>query len=146
MTHVQRIMEKHPARIVGASDELVATVTELSRCADTNVICADACLSEQDVRILAQCIRLNLDCADECDATANLLSRVGQPEIGLWRMQLEACREACRACAQECERHAQMHEHCRVCGEQCRSTEQACTTMLSALSKVETEMARHAMR
>ena len=45
----------------------------------------------------------------------------------------EACAAACRACGDECERHAQHHEHCRVCAESCRRCEEGCNRLLQAL-------------
>jgi hypothetical protein len=39
----------------------------------------------------------------------------------------------CKSCGDECERHAQMHEHCRVCEQACRRCEQACRELLAAL-------------
>jgi hypothetical protein len=46
---------------------------------------------------------------------------------------LEACAAICKSCGDEYERHAQMHEHCRVCAEACRRCEQACRELLAAL-------------
>jgi len=46
---------------------------------------------------------------------------------------LEACVAICKSCGDECERHAQMHEHCRVCAEACRRCEQACRQLLAAM-------------
>ncbi len=39
----------------------------------------------------------------------------------------------CKSCGDECERHAQMHEHFRVCEQACRVCEQACREFLAAL-------------
>jgi hypothetical protein len=39
---------------------------------------------------------------------------------------LHACAAACRLCADECEKHAKMHEHCRICAESCRRCVSAC--------------------
>ena len=33
--------------------------------------------------------------------------------------------------AEECEKHAGMHEHCRICAEACRRCEQACDQLLA---------------
>jgi hypothetical protein len=46
---------------------------------------------------------------------------------------LEASVATCKSCGDECERHARMHDHCRVCLEACRSCEQACRDLLAAL-------------
>lgn len=63
----------------------------------------------------------------------SLLSQL-EPELGLIRSVLQACAEACRVCGDECERHASMHEHCRVCAEACRSCEDACRRLLEAVT------------
>lgn len=75
---------------------------------------------------LTQCIRLDLDSADVCLATGKIGSRRTGSNEGLIRRQLEVCAEACGLCAEECEKHAGMHEHCRLCGEACRRCERAC--------------------
>ena len=49
------------------------------------------------------------------------------------RAQLEACITACRACGDECERHAEMHEHCRICAEACRACEAACAELAGSI-------------
>jgi len=33
---------------------------------------------------------------------------------------------ACRRCAEECAKHAERHDHCRICAEACRDCEAAC--------------------
>ncbi len=66
---------------------------------------------------LTKCIRTNLDCADICVTTGNILSRHTGYDANVTRALLEACVTTCKACADECERHAGMHEHCRICAE-----------------------------
>jgi hypothetical protein len=46
---------------------------------------------------------------------------------------LEACAATCKSSGDECERHAHLHEHCRVCAEACRRCEQACRELLAAM-------------
>jgi hypothetical protein len=94
--------------------------------------CADACLAEATVKDLVRCIRLNLDCADVCESTGRLLGRMTEPDAGLLQAQLQACLEACRVCGAECEKHASMHEHCRVCAEACRACADACERLTAA--------------
>jgi len=76
---------------------------------------------------MRRCIRLCLDCVDVCDATARLLSRqtdyVPKP-LAAGGVLLELC----AICAAECERHADHHEHCRLCGRSAGACEQACPT------------------
>jgi len=82
---------------------------------------------------MVTCIRLCLDCADVCTATAAVISRQAEYDANAGRPLLEACVAICKSCGDECERHAQMHEHCRVCAEACRRCEQACRKLLGAL-------------
>ena len=133
MTHIDSMLQTHPAPATVDRRLLEACITACGECAQTCAACADACLAEQQVAELRRCIRLNLDCADVCDATGRVLLRQTEPDWGLIRSQLEACAQACRVCGEECERHAGHHEHCRVCAESCRRCAQACEELLAAL-------------
>jgi Domain of Unknown Function (DUF326) len=134
MTHdMKGMLDTHPWAGDVDRDILVRCIEECFSCAATCTSCADACLSEEMVGDLRKCIRLNLDCADICDATGRVLTRQTGYDAPTSKAQLEACREACRTCAEECERHAGMHEHCRICAEACRRCEQACEQLLSAM-------------
>ena len=93
-----------------------------SRCASVCNYCADACLKEDKINMLAECIRLDLDCAAICNTAAALLSR----DSHLSDQIIEICERACRECAEECEKHSKMHDHCRECAEICRRCEEAC--------------------
>jgi Domain of Unknown Function (DUF326) len=68
-----------------------------------------------------------------CTATLRMVSRQTEYDANLTRLQLQACVAACTNCGDECRRHAQMHEHCRVCPEACRRCEQACTRLLAGM-------------
>ena len=82
---------------------------------------------------LTKCIRLDLDCADVCTVTLRVASRETEYDANVTRPLLEACVAAFRSCGDECERHAEMHEHCRVCAEACRRCQQACDELLAAM-------------
>jgi hypothetical protein len=113
---------------------LAQALQALAACAGTCTFCADACLSEKMVAELTRCIRLNEDCADICTTTARMLVRSGrEADQSVLRHTLESCAGACGACGQECARHAQMHEHCRICAEVCRYCEDACRQLLGAM-------------
>jgi hypothetical protein len=112
---------------------LATAIDALSDCAQACTACADNCLSEPTVAELAKCIRLNLDCADVCTATLRVASRQTEYDANVTRPLVEACVAACRSCGDECERHAEMHEHCRVCAEACRRCERACRDLLAAM-------------
>ncbi|GAB2899444.1 hypothetical protein GCM10027074_77680 [Streptomyces deserti] len=64
-----------------------------------------------------------------------MLSRHTGYDANISRAMLQACVTACKACADGCGRHADMHEHCRICAEACRSCEQACNELLAKLGR-----------
>jgi hypothetical protein len=124
--HHREMISSHPDVQGSTADALLRCIEECYSCAQTCTSCADACLAEKMVDQLKQCIRLNLDCADICAATGSMASRrTGSNEQTL-RQVIETCAAACRVCGDECEKHAQQHEHCRICAEACRRCEQAC--------------------
>lgn len=132
--HITAMLAAYPKDLGDIDREKLATcVEECVDCAQACTACADACLSEDMVADLVKCIRTNLDCADICETTARMLSRHTGYDANMTRAVLQACAVACRACADECERHAGMHEHCRVCAEACRRCEAACNDLLGAL-------------
>ncbi len=125
MQHMQEMIATHPDVKGSTNDALIRCIEECYSCAQTCTSCADACLAEDMVAQLRQCIRLNLDCADICLAAGSLgTRRTGSNEQALIAV-LQACAIACGLCAEECEKHASMHEHCRICAEHCRRCEQA---------------------
>src|SRR5581483_5367932 len=124
--HAREMISTHPNVRGNVNDTLVRCIEECFSCAQTCIACADACLAEDSVQQLRQCIRLNADCADICIATGALASRrTGSNDLTLAQM-LETCVTACRVCGDECERHASMHQHCRICAEECRRCQEAC--------------------
>ncbi|MEU4474198.1 four-helix bundle copper-binding protein [Micromonospora sp. NPDC023888] len=129
-----RMLETYPKSINLDRATLAATIDALNNCAQVCTACADACLSDDGVAELTKCIRTNLDCADICTTTARVLSRHTGYDAGLSRSLLEACATACRSCGDECARHAEMHEHCRVCADVCRACERACRDLLATMS------------
>jgi len=132
--NLQAMLETHPQPVKLDRQALLACTEACFECAAVCTSCADACLAEEMVADLRACIRRNLDCADVCSATGHVMVRQTQPDTALLRAQLEACAVACGSCGDECEKHAGMHEHCRVCAEACRRCEAACRKVLSGLS------------
>ncbi|MEW1976515.1 four-helix bundle copper-binding protein [Microbacterium profundi] len=133
MTIAGEMLRTYPKDLGGIDQQKLTTCIEAClECAQACTACADACLSEDMVTELTKCIRTNMDCADLCETTARVLSRHTGYDANLTRATLDACRMACASCADECERHAGMHEHCRVCAEACRRCEEACAALLGA--------------
>jgi hypothetical protein len=114
------------ARLAWAIDALIA-------CSQACTACADACLGEEAVAELTACIRADLDCADVCAAAARVLSRHPGREANIGRALLEACVTACTTCGDECARHAEAHEHCRICAAACRACAAAAKDLLTAM-------------
>ena len=132
--HVNQMLEIHPSSATIDRQALTDAIGAITSCADTCTACADACLAEDKVADLRRCIRLNLDCADVCRSTAAILLRQTGPEVAVLRAAVEACEQACRSCGDECGKHAEMHEHCRVCAQACRECADACRQLLSSLA------------
>jgi Domain of Unknown Function (DUF326) len=133
MSYARQMLDTYPRDFNVDAGALTTAIDALSDCAQACTACADDCLSEQNVAELVKCIRLDLDCADVCTATLRVVSRQTEYDANITRPLLEACVAACRSCGDERERHARMHEHCRVCAEACRRCEQACDELLAAM-------------
>jgi hypothetical protein len=128
------MLEAYPKSINLDRAKLAAVIDTLNSCAQACTTCADACLSEDMVAELARCVRSNLDCADVCTTTARVLSRHTGYDANVTRSLLEACATTCRSCGDECARHADRHEHCRICADACRECERACRDLLATIS------------
>ena len=133
MSYAKRMLDTYPRDFNLDAGILAATIDALSDCAQACTACADDCLSEEMVAELTKCIRTCLDCDDVCTATLRVVSRQTDYDANVTRSVLQACITVCKSCGDECERHAQMHEHCRVCAEACRRCEQACNDLLAAM-------------
>ena len=133
MSDASRMLETTPVEFGFDAAALAACIDACFSCAQTCTACADACLGEDMAAELRRCIRLDLDCADVCAAAGRVLSRqvAYDPDV-TWAV-LTACAEACRVCGDECERHASMHEHCRICAAACRRCEAACRALLESM-------------
>ena len=141
--HIEKMIQTHPNKPVVQADQLAACIEACFDCAQACSSCADACIAEANVTALRRCIRLNADCADICIATGQILSRQQNADARLVRSQLETCLLACQVCAEECERHAQHHEHCRVCADACRVCMQACQAVLGAVRAAAPASVKH---
>jgi hypothetical protein len=116
-----------------SSAAVAVTHAATNDCAQACSACADDCLSEQAVAELIKCIRLNEDCGDICLVAGRVANRQTEYDANVTRAIVQACATTCRSCGEECERHADMHEHCRICAEACRRCEQACQDLLAAV-------------
>ena len=133
MSYARQMLDTYSRTVNVDPSMLAAAIDAMTDCAQACIADTDADLGEQNVTEMVRCIRLCLDCADVCTATAGVTSRPANYDAGVTRLLLEACVAICRSCGDECERHARMHEHCRVCAEACRRCERACQGLLEAL-------------
>jgi hypothetical protein len=133
MTYTRQMLDTYSPAVDIDLDTLATTIDALNECAQACIVDVDADLGVPNPTEMVKCIRLCLHCADICTAAARITGRVAQYEADITRPLLEACVAACKTCGDECERHAHMHEHCRICAEVCRRCEHACRELLEAL-------------
>ncbi len=132
MTRAIDILKTFPAAITLDRDLLARCIEECVTCGQACTACADADLTEKMLGELRKCIRTCLDCADVCEVTGRVLSRQTGYDANVIRAVVQACVEVCKTCGDECERHAAMHEHCRITAEECRRCEGVCREVLTA--------------
>jgi hypothetical protein len=135
MTYARQMLDSGPDIVDVDAGVLAAAIGALDDCAQACTADVDHDLSEPRVHELVRCIRLCLDCADICTAAERVTSRQTEHDATVTRPLLEACVAICERCGDECEKHARMHEHCRVCAEACRRCEQACRRLLAAMGQ-----------
>jgi hypothetical protein len=133
VSYAKQMLRSYPRALVANAEELEATIDALSDCLQACTADVDADLAEPDVIEMVKCIRLCLDCVGVCAATLGVTSRQTSYDPSIAKPLLEACIATCKSCGDECERHAPIHEHCRVCAEACRRCERACRKLLDAL-------------
>jgi hypothetical protein len=133
MTYTRQMLDTYPRTVEVDLDTLAAAIEVMNECAQVCTEDVDADLGVSNLAEMVKCIRLCLHCADVCTAAARITGRVAEYETDITRPLLDSCVAACKACGDECERHAHMHEHCRICAEVCRRCEDACRHLLAAL-------------
>jgi hypothetical protein len=133
MSYARQMLDTYARDFKVDAGVLATTIDALNDCAQACTADADADLSERNVAELVKCIRLCLECTDVCGATVAVVSRLAEYDANVTVPLLEACVAICKSCGDECERHARMHEHCRVCTEACRRCERACRDLLAAM-------------
>lgn len=86
--------------------------------------CFNACLKEDDVKMLAKCIKLDKECGEICGVALSLVASDSEFKKEI----VNFCIKACEACAAECRKHN--HEHCRECAQSCEKCAEACRAYL----------------
>ena len=85
--------------------------------------CYDACLKEDDIKMMAECIRLDRECAAICAYLEQAISR-GTPFIA---ELASVCAAICETCGKECKKHK--HDHCQECADACFTCAEACRSV-----------------
>ena len=97
----------------------------LGNCINHCNYCADACLDEENVKMMVQCIRTDRICAEVC-STLNQAIATGFDDVD---DLVRYCLKVCSLCAEECEKHEA--KHCQLCAEACRNCAAECRNFLA---------------
>lgn len=97
----------------------------LGNCINHCNYCADACLDEQNLKMMVPCIRNCRACAEVCSTLSQLLATGFTDVDDLVRY----CEKICNICADECSNHDS--KHCQECAEACRKCAAACSAYLA---------------
>lgn len=85
--------------------------------------CFGACLSEQQVQMMARCIQLDRECSEVCRLAACLMASGSESASAFCKV----CADICRKCGEECAKHEA--EHCQQCAKACMSCAEECSRM-----------------
>jgi len=114
--------------------ELLASATvALAASEQATTVCATGMLSAKDAEELRTAISRDLDCADVTAVTRRILARDMDTDSALLTAQIEACIIACQHSNEECSRHADHHDHCRLCAQATAEAVDACREILQTL-------------
>lgn len=133
MAYIERMLHTHPLQSGTQNHALATCIEAAGECLAMCNACADACLGERDVDQFKRAIRLNNDCADLCDSALRIMSRQTRSNPAMVRAAVDAMATACQLCGEECQKHAGMHEHCRLCADACRRCEHACRELMQSI-------------
>ncbi|ULT54955.1 four-helix bundle copper-binding protein [Neobacillus drentensis] len=101
-------------------EQYQSVIESLHECMVACNHCFDACLEEENVRMMSKCIRLDRECADICSYLEQAIAR-GTPFIS---ELAQVCATICEECGKECQNH--QHPHCQNCAEACLRCAEAC--------------------
>lgn len=93
---------------------------KIAECQAMCKYCFNACLEEEDIRMMARCIKLNVECSEICGITISSVAMDGDFN----RELLTVCAEACEKCSAECRKHDKLH--CMECAKACEDCARAC--------------------
>ena len=97
---------------------------KLAECVHACNDCFNACLEENDVKMMKECIGLDRECAIICGTTLELIHANGH----FMKEILSLCEKTCRACANECGKFPQ--KHCQECAKICDECTKVCNEFM----------------
>ncbi|CAM3298124.1 four-helix bundle copper-binding protein [Aequorivita lipolytica] len=100
-------------------------IQALGNCINHCNYCADACLDEENVKMMVNCIRTDRVCAEVC-STLNQLLATGFKDV---EDLVRYCARICDTCATECSKHEA--KHCKECAEACKKCAEECRVYLA---------------
>lgn len=100
----------------------IELLQKLAECAAECERCIDACLDDENIKVLVRPIRLCRDCAKICYTTASFIASNSEHAQHL----VDECTEICRICAEACDHHKEDEYECKTCASICRECEEAC--------------------
>lgn len=104
-----------------AMDEKVMKLIEkLGNCQAKCNYCFNACLEEDDVKMMVKCIKLDKECAEICALTLFSVAS----KSSLYKEVVQLCAKACEECAEECRKYPD--QHCQECAKACQECANAC--------------------
>lgn len=109
------------------NEKISNLVQKLGVCQGVCNYCFNACLQEEDVKMMTRCIKMDKSCSEICGTTLSFVAS----SCGLTADILPVCIKACRACAEECEKHD--YQHCQDCAKACKECAKACIEYLNEL-------------
>jgi len=105
-------------------NKLMEVTAKLGKCQAMCNYCFNACLGEDDVKMMVECIKLDKACAEICGIT---LSQVASSSI-LVKETIQLCIDACQKCEEECKKYS--HQHCQDCAKACKECADACMSYM----------------
>lgn len=107
--------------------EKIILAHKIAECIVTCNYCFNACLDEDDVKMMKNCIRLNKECVQICEATLSSLYKQNKFAKDL----IALCKKVCNMCADECSKHH--YDHCKRCSQACTDCASACDSFIDIL-------------
>ena len=119
-------------------DKMQECIEACSAAAQAATMCADACAGMGGD--MARCSAMCANTADMALTMMRFMLRPNGYDMTSMQGMLQGCMAMGMACAEECMRHADMHDHCRICASACQQMVDACRSMMSTMGMSDSGM------